>query len=82
MEAVRRLKAAGKAFPRTIHLTFVPDEEVGGARGMLLFLKTDFFKNMNVGFGLDEGATNCQPLSSIHPDHFAYLSIDRFGKSR
>ena len=33
LEAVRRLKAAGKTFPRTLHLCFVPDEEVGGVRG-------------------------------------------------
>ena len=32
LEAVRRLKAAGQAFPRTVHLSFVPDEEVGGVR--------------------------------------------------
>ena len=33
LEAVRRLKAAGKTFSRTLHLCFVPDEEVGGRRG-------------------------------------------------
>ena len=33
LEAVRRLKAAGKTFPRTLHLSFVPDEEVGGVKG-------------------------------------------------
>jgi len=55
IEAVRRLKEAGKKFKRTIHLTFVPDEEVGGIDGMQKFVRTPEFKTMNVGFSLDEG---------------------------
>jgi len=55
IEAVRRLKEAGKTFKRTIHLVFVPEEEVGGLDGMKLFVHTPEFKAMNVGFGLDEG---------------------------
>ena len=31
------------------------DEEVGGKLGMAKFIKTDIFKKMNIGFGLDEG---------------------------
>jgi hypothetical protein len=30
---VRRLKEAGRRLNRTVHLTFVPDEEVGGKKG-------------------------------------------------
>jgi len=55
IEAVRRLKSEGKRFKRTIHLTFVPDEEIGGFDGMQKFVKTPEFKAMNVGFSLDEG---------------------------
>ena len=70
IEAVRRLKEQGKKFKRTIHLVFVPEEEVctfvlswhykwhsqvGGLDGMKLFVHTPEFKAMNVGFGLDEG---------------------------
>ena len=55
LEAVRRLKESGKRPKRSIHLTFVPDEEIGGITGMKLFVKSDVFKNLNVGFGLDEG---------------------------
>lgn len=55
IEAVRRLKEEGRVFKRTIHIVFVPDEEIGGATGMKLFVKTPEFKAMNVGFGLDEG---------------------------
>merc|ERR1712107_214497 len=37
IEAVRRLKEQGKKFKRTIHLVFVPEEEVGGLEGMKPF---------------------------------------------
>jgi len=55
LEAVRRLKKAGQVLPRTIHLTFVPEEEVGGHEGMAMFVHTEQFKKLNVGFCLDEG---------------------------
>jgi len=65
IEAVRRLKNAGKRLKRTIHLTFVPDEEIGGGDGMQMFVRTPEFKAMNVGFSLDEGLAGpeeCIPL--------------------
>lgn len=31
------------------------DEEIGGTDGMMAFVRTDAFKNLNVGFALDEG---------------------------
>jgi aminoacylase len=31
------------------------DEEIGGTDGMEKFVKTQDFKNLNVGFALDEG---------------------------
>ena len=55
LEAIRRLKSQGKRMKRTIHLTFVPDEEIGGIEGMALFVKSSVFKGLNVGFSLDEG---------------------------
>nr|XP_033781969.1 aminoacylase-1 isoform X1 [Geotrypetes seraphini] len=55
IEAIRRLKASGKRFPRTVHLTLVPDEEIGGHNGMALFIERPEFQNLNVGFALDEG---------------------------
>lgn len=68
LEAVRRLKLEGFVPRRTIYLTFVPDEEVGGGRGMQPFVagtKPDraaaagavemSFAEMNVGLCLDEG---------------------------
>ncbi|ELV10388.1 Aminoacylase-1A [Tupaia chinensis] len=58
LEAVRRLKAEGRRFPRTIHMTFVPDEEVGGHRGMELFVQRPEFQALRAGFALDEGLAN------------------------
>ncbi|KAI8054103.1 hypothetical protein BDF22DRAFT_682981 [Syncephalis plumigaleata] len=55
IEAIRRLKQTGWKPPRTIHLTFMPDEELGGLEGMSVFCKTPEFKALNVGFVLDEG---------------------------
>ncbi|XP_075795603.1 aminoacylase-1 isoform X2 [Pelodiscus sinensis] len=58
IEAIRRLQAEGKRFPRTVHMTFVPDEEIGGRTGMELFVKRPEFQALNVGFALDEGLAN------------------------
>ena len=37
------------------HHFFLSDEEVGGAKGMNLFVQMEYFKKLNVGFALDEG---------------------------
>ncbi|XP_075403567.1 aminoacylase-1 [Tenrec ecaudatus] len=58
LEAVRRLKAEGHRFPRTIHMTFVPDEEIGGHTGMELFVQCPEFQALRTGFALDEGLAN------------------------
>ncbi|XP_064352551.1 aminoacylase-1 isoform X2 [Camelus dromedarius] len=58
LEAVRRLKDEGHHFPRTIHMTFVPDEETGGHQGMELFVKRPEFQALRAGFALDEGLAN------------------------
>lgn len=58
LEAIRRLKLNGIRLKRTIHISFVPDEEIGGHHGMRAFTKTDDFQSMNVGFALDEGSAS------------------------
>jgi aminoacylase len=42
-------------FKRTIHVTFVPEEELGGVGGMKDFVHQEAFKSLNVGVSLDEG---------------------------
>uniref|UniRef100_A0A8C4TT90 N-acyl-aliphatic-L-amino acid amidohydrolase n=1 Tax=Falco tinnunculus TaxID=100819 RepID=A0A8C4TT90_FALTI len=65
LEAIRRLKAEGKCFARTIHLTFVPDEEVGGHKGMEMFVQRPEFRALNVGFALDEGLASPSDTYSV-----------------
>uniref|UniRef100_A0A803MDF3 Retroviral polymerase SH3-like domain-containing protein n=1 Tax=Chenopodium quinoa TaxID=63459 RepID=A0A803MDF3_CHEQI len=55
LEAIRKLKDSGFEPTRTIYLTFVPDEEIGGHDGMEKLAESDLFKKMNVAFVLDEG---------------------------
>ncbi|KAG8332226.1 adenylate cyclase [Homalodisca vitripennis] len=53
LEAIRRLKKNGVKLKRTVHVSFVPDEE-GGDNGMCKFVNTSEFKSLNVGCSLDE----------------------------
>ncbi|KAJ3643733.1 hypothetical protein Zmor_026426 [Zophobas morio] len=55
LEAIRRLKQRGITLKRTIHISFMPDEEIGGADGMRQFVHTKHFQKLNVGIALDEG---------------------------
>ena len=52
--ALSRLAASGWTPRRNIHLTFVPDEEVGGS-GMAYLLTHPAWPALNVGCALDEG---------------------------
>jgi len=53
--AIRQLKRNNRQLKRSLHIVFVPEEEVFGPEGMKAFVKTDYFKNLKVGFTLDEG---------------------------
>lgn len=64
-EAVRRLRDKGHVFRRTVHLSYVPDEEIGGQEGMGLFVKTAEFAALKVGFVLDEGVPSPRPSSLL-----------------
>ncbi|XP_026754819.1 aminoacylase-1-like [Galleria mellonella] len=58
LEAIRILKQSGVQLKRTLHVSFVPDEEIGGLDGMKKFVLTNDFKALNIGFALDEGMAN------------------------
>ncbi|CAH0407006.1 unnamed protein product [Chilo suppressalis] len=58
LEAIRKLKESGMRLKRTLHVSFVPDEEIGGHDGMEKFVLTEDFKKLNIGFALDEGMAN------------------------
>ncbi|KAM2009072.1 uncharacterized protein LOC126585235 [Malus sylvestris] len=55
LEAIRRLKASGFKPKRSVYLSFVPDEEIGGHDGAEKLAESDVFKGLNVGIVLDEG---------------------------
>lgn len=56
LAAIKALKANGTtANKRTVYITFMPDEEIGGLMGMARFVQSNTFRAMNVGFSLDEG---------------------------
>uniref|UniRef100_A0A1B6L173 N-acyl-aliphatic-L-amino acid amidohydrolase n=2 Tax=Graphocephala atropunctata TaxID=36148 RepID=A0A1B6L173_9HEMI len=55
LEAIDRLIKANQKLKRSIHVTFVPDEEIGGQTGMKIFVESDDFRKLNVGCALDEG---------------------------
>ncbi|EDW38956.1 GL13663 [Drosophila persimilis] len=63
--AIRALKASGYQPKRTVYLTYVPDEEIGGDLGMRELVKGDYFKSMSVGFSLDEGISSEDETYSV-----------------
>ena len=67
IEAIRKLHAINPSFrpQRTIHLTFVPDEEVGGS-GMLTFLSSNVYKSLpGIALALDEGLASTDETYSL-----------------
>lgn len=65
LKAIQRLKEKGVQTKRTIHLTFMPDEEVGGKLGMEVFLKSRDWQRLNTGFVLDEGLANPSEVFTV-----------------
>lgn len=55
LEAIRNLKAQGFEPTRTIYISYVPDEEIGGVDGAGNFVSSEDFQKLNVGVTLDEG---------------------------
>ncbi|GAB2225047.1 hypothetical protein Drorol1_Dr00005829 [Drosera rotundifolia] len=55
LEAIRKLKEVGFKPIRTVYLSFVPDEEIGGEDGVGKFSESEVFEKMNVEIVLDEG---------------------------
>lgn len=55
LEAIRKLKASGFEPVRSVYVTFVPDEEIGGAHGVGKLVESEIFKSLNIAIVLDEG---------------------------
>jgi aminoacylase len=58
---------------RTVHVTFVPDEEIGGSGGMGAFVEEGHIKKLNVGCALDEGLAN--PLADTNTVFYGERAI-------
>ncbi|KAK4878822.1 hypothetical protein RN001_011328 [Aquatica leii] len=54
LEAIRRLKKDGVKTRRTVHVSFMPDEEIGSDAGMKDFANSKDFEDLHVGFAMDE----------------------------
>ena len=63
--ALHRLLSGGWRPRRALVLSFVPDEEIGGADGMCKLLGTDTFKSLNVGVALDEGIAHTEDAYTV-----------------
>lgn len=55
LEAIGNLVKQGFRNVRTVRVLYVVDEEIGGRDGMGLFVESEVFRGLNVGFLLDEG---------------------------
>jgi aminoacylase len=53
--ALKKLKEGGFKPVRTIHISYVPDEEIGGSGGMGVLLASDWYSEVQIDLALDEG---------------------------
>jgi aminoacylase len=53
--AIKKLKKMDFKPVRTVHISYVPDEEVGGSHGMGLLLQSDWYSEIVIDLALDEG---------------------------
>lgn len=56
LAALHRLE--GVHLECTVHVSFVPNEEIGGYCGLSAFVKTPSFRELNVQFGVDESCAS------------------------
>lgn len=63
--ALQQMRRHGYMPVRTIRLCFVPDEEIGGADGMGVLLRSAWFNERSVGLALDE--VQCTGIARTSP---------------
>eukprot|EP00190_Bangiopsis_sp_CCMP1999_P003519 CAMPEP_0198734230 /NCGR_PEP_ID=MMETSP1475-20131203/51211_1 /TAXON_ID= ORGANISM="Unidentified sp., Strain CCMP1999" /NCGR_SAMPLE_ID=MMETSP1475 /ASSEMBLY_ACC=CAM_ASM_001111 /LENGTH=440 /DNA_ID=CAMNT_0044497661 /DNA_START=68 /DNA_END=1390 /DNA_ORIENTATION=+ len=64
--AVRDLLEEGWQPLRSIHILWVPEEETGGVDGMAKFVESQEFKDLNVGFAMDEGLPRTGKVFNVY----------------
>lgn len=65
LTALRQLKTTGFQPVRTIQITFVPDEEIGGLDGMNILTSSSWFASIKIDLALDEGLASTDEEVSI-----------------
>lgn len=66
LEAIRNLRIASNFQPlRNVHISYVPDEEIGGFHGAAKFVASKEFRDLNVGFMLDEGQASVNDVFRV-----------------
>jgi aminoacylase len=65
LTAVRKLKSMGYQPTRTIYITYVPDEEIGGIDGMNVLTSSTWFESKNFALALDEGLASTDGSVSV-----------------
>lgn len=78
LAAIRAIKQSGQTLQRTLHLTYVPDEETDAIFGMKSFVHHDIFKSLNIGFAIDEGMTNENDIYRIFYGERSNWSMYRY----
>lgn len=53
LAAIKALKEKEINLQRTIHVTFIPNEQIDGESGMKAFVKSDEFTALNIGFAMN-----------------------------
>lgn len=59
--ALKKIIDQNISLERTIHFIALPDEEMGGYKGAGQFVQTKEFRDLNIGFVLDEGLSSGDP---------------------
>lgn len=79
--ALKQLKNERIKPKRTIHIFAVPDEEIGGFTGTKELVESDYFKELNVGFVVDEGhASGDQNMFDLKVAERKPIQVRVFGK--
>ncbi|CAN1140829.1 Acy1 [Linum perenne] len=65
LEAIRNLIRKGFVPARTVHVSYVPDEEIGGEDGAEKFVASKVFDELRVGFMLDEGQASVNDVFRV-----------------
>ncbi|KAJ3116649.1 adenylate cyclase [Phlyctochytrium bullatum] len=67
LEAIRELKKTGWRPERNIFVVWGPDEEIGGEDGVKHWVDMEHFRNLRIGFVLDEGIAS--PKNNLRVFH-------------